>query len=102
MIKSFAVESSSPADFIKKVTDSLAGRELGKIASMSVKENNIVIMFSKLGKSEVIFNIKNEDNGFSCTHSSEKIALTHKALRGDIEGKLAKVLESNGAKVTES
>lgn len=99
MIKSFSVSSGTANDFIKKVTDSLSGRELGKIASVSLSGENVVIKFSKLGTSEVIFNLNKDTNGFKCTHQSEKIAFTHKAFRSDIEGKLSKVLELNGAKV---
>jgi hypothetical protein len=99
MIKSFSVSSGSANDFIQKVTDSLSGRELGKIASVTLSGENVIITFSKLGKSEVIFNLNKETNGFKCTHLSEKISFTHKAFRSDIEGKLSKVLELNGAKV---
>ena len=99
MIKSFSVQSGSANDFVKKVTDSLSGRELGKIASVSLSGEDVIITFSKLGKSEVIFSLNKNDNGFKCIHKSEKISFTHKAFRSDIEGKLSKVLELNGAKV---
>ncbi len=99
MIKSFSVQSESAIDFVKKVTDSLSGRELGKIASVSLFGEDLVITFSKLGKSEVIFNLNKNENGFHCIHKSEKISFTHKAFRSDIEGKLSKVLELYGAKV---
>jgi hypothetical protein len=99
MIKSFLVHSGSAYDFVKKVTDSLMGRELGKIASLSLSGENLIITFSKLGRSEVIFSLNKNENGFQCIHKSEKISFTHKAFRSDIEGKLSKVLELNGAKV---
>lgn len=99
MIKSFAVNSASADDFIKKVTDSLSGRELGKIASINLSGQNVIITFNKLGKSEVTFSLDKTESGFKCAHKSEKIAFTHKALRGSIEEKFAKVLELNGAKV---
>lgn len=101
MIKSFQVQNATPEEFITKITDALAGRELGKIASMTLAGENVLVTFSKLGKSEVTFALKKESNQFTCNHLSEKIALTHRALRGDIEGKLAKVLESVGATVTQ-
>jgi hypothetical protein len=101
MIRSFQVKNSTPQEFIAKITQALSGRDLGKIVSMTATENQVNITFSKLGKSEVIFSLAKENADFSCTHQSEKIALTHKALRGDIESKLAKVLESAGASVTQ-
>ena len=99
MIKSFSVSKSSVNEFIKKVTESLSQRELGKIASVSLNGENVIITFSKLGKSEVIYSLKNLSEGFQCIYKSEKISLTHKVFRSDIESKLTKVLESNGAKV---
>ena len=99
MIKSFSVSNFSVSEFIKKVSDSLSQRELGKIASVSLNGENVIITFSKLGKSEVVYTLKNLPEGFECIHKSEKISLTHKAFRSDIESKLSKVLESNGAKV---
>ncbi len=99
MIKSFSVSKYSVNDFITKVTKALSERELGKIANVSLNGENVIITFSKLGKSEVIYSLKNSTEGFQCIHKSEKISLTHKAFRSDIESKLAKVLEANGAQV---
>ena len=99
MIKSFS-SSVAPNDFVAKVTEALSTRELGKIVSMKTQENEIVISFNKLGKSDVVFVITEDNGGFKCTHKSEKIAMTHKMLRNDIEGKLVKILENLGAQVS--
>jgi hypothetical protein len=99
VIKSFSVQSGSANDFVKKVTNSLSERELGKIASLSLSGEDVIITFSKLGKSEVIFSLNNDESGFKCIHKSEKISFAHKAFRSDIEEKLSKVLELNGAEV---
>ncbi len=101
MIKSFAVQNSTPENFISKITEALSGRDLGKIASMAISGENLLITFSKLGKSEVTFTLKKDAANFSCEHKAEKIAMTHKVLRNDIEAKLAKVLESVGATVVQ-
>ena len=78
MIKSFSVQFDTANNFVKKVTESLSGRELGKIATLSLSGENVIITFSKLGKSEVIFSINLAENGFKCIHKSEKISFTHK------------------------
>ena len=102
MIKSFSSDKDTIQEFISKVTSMLSSRELGKIVSISAKdENDVVVTFSKLGKSEVIFSLKSKNSGFECVHKSEKIAITHKVLRSDIENKFAKVLESNGAAIVQ-
>ncbi len=99
MIRSFQVLNSTPQKFIETITQALSGRDLGKIVSFNLSGNEVMIQFSKLGKSEVVFQVNAEGNNFTCQHKSEKIALTHRALRGDIESKLIKVLENSGAKV---
>ena len=53
----------------------------------------MIILFKKLGTSKVFFSLTKDNSGFTCKHKDEKIALTHKALRSDIEAKLAKVLD---------
>ena len=100
MIKSFTVVNNiEPANFIKKVVDALSGRELGKIANMSLAENEIMLSFSKLGKSEIIYSVTKVENGFTCNQKSEKIALIHRPMRKEMEEKFAKVLEDVGAKI---
>lgn len=99
MIKSFS-SSLSPTEFVTKATEALAGRELGKIVSMELQEAEMIILFKKLGTSKVFFSLTKDNSGFTCEHKDEKIALTHKALRSDIEAKLAKVLESIGTQVS--
>ncbi len=101
MIKSFQVPNSTPQQFIEKISSALSGRDLGKIATMNLAGDNVLVTFSKLGKSEVTFAVKKEGDSFRCDHQAEKIALTHRALRNDIEGKLARVLEAAGATVVQ-
>lgn len=101
MIKSFSSKQGNISDFIAKVTDTLSQRELGKIVHVTHEGSDVTIHFSKLGKSEVVFQLQPQDSGFECQHIREKIALTHKALRPDIEGKLAKILESSGASIVQ-
>lgn len=98
MIQTFSA-AASVSDFVQKVTESLSGRELGKIVTLNTAPSEVSIIFSKLGKSEVVYNLTSSDNGFKCEFKSEKIALTHRPLRNDIESKLARVLEENGASV---
>lgn len=101
MIKSFVVPNAAPQEFVDKISHALSGRDLGKMTTITLSGDNMLITFSKLGKSEVAFALVKEGAGFSCSHKSEKIAFTHKALRNDIEAKLAKVLESAGATVVQ-
>ncbi len=99
-MKSFEVsESTTVAQFIEKVRLSIKDRSIGEIVSLKETGNQIVVTIQKLGTSEMRFNVKsNASGGFLATFESEKIAFAHKPFRGDVEGKLAQVLESLGAK----
>lgn len=99
MIKSFSVKSGTVNEFVQKVSNSLSGKKLGEIASISLMGDDVIITFSKLGKSEVIFSLTKNNDGFVCSHKNEKIAFAHKAFRSEIEDKFSKVLTLNGAQV---
>jgi hypothetical protein len=105
-IKTIAFTQKSSQEFVSQVSALLAGRELGKIVSLTAQGNAIVVCFSKFGKSELTYDVAGAPNSGSsgimtATLVSEKIALAHRAFRSDIEGKLKKVLIACGAKLTE-
>ncbi|MBX9703666.1 MAG: hypothetical protein K2X39_05890 [Silvanigrellaceae bacterium] len=102
MIKGFSLENLSSQDFVNKVTSAIQGRELGKIVSLKIENNQMLVLFSKLGKSEVVYDIISQGSGFKCVFKSEKIALTHKPLRSTIEGKLEQIFVSQGAKIQQN
>lgn len=99
MIKSFKSDTCSAKDFLSKVNQTLAERELGKIVNVSSSDDNVTITFNKLGKTELVYDLKKQPHGFICTHKSEKLALTHRALRKEMEAKFSSVLQKLGADV---
>lgn len=98
-MKAFDVTNKTPADFLASIEGALKGRTLGEIVSMRRDGKDVVIVFSRLGTSEVRYSVAERDGGFRCEKTSEKIALAHRAFRGEIERKLGKVLEKLGARV---
>lgn len=100
MIKSFTVDSSTPQEFIDKVMQNLQKNELGKVTTITASGDSFVIVFSKLGKSELIYSLTKNDEGFTCTFKSEKIAFAHKAFKGDVDKGMTKAFEAAGAKIT--
>lgn len=99
MIKSFKSDTCSAGDFLSKVNQTLSDRELGKIVNVSSSDDIVTITFNKLGKSELVYDLKKHKNGFECVHKSEKLALTHRALRKEMESKFSSVLQKLGAVV---
>lgn len=96
-IKGFEVKGVSADDFVKKITSELSSRELGKIVSLKKEGGEILVIFSKLGTSEIRFNLESLQDGFKVALKNEKIAFAHKPFRAEMEAKLASVLTKNGA-----
>ena len=99
-MKSFEVASTSSDDFLKQVVETIAGRELGNITTLSKLGNEIIVTISKLGTTELKYALENSGAGFKASLKSEKIAFAHRPFRADIEGKLQRVMEKLGAKCT--
>lgn len=98
-IKSFEAASSTD-DFVKTISGELSKRELGKIVSLKKDGADLLVVFSKLGTSEIRFQVDAVGTGFKATLKNEKIAFTHRPFRGDIEAKFASILTKNGAKIS--
>jgi hypothetical protein len=98
-MKAFDVSDKTPADFLSAIETALKGRTLGEIVSMRRDGADVVIVFSRLGTSEVRYRVTERDGGFRCERANEKIAFAHRAFRGEIESKLSKVLEKAGARI---
>ena len=100
-MKTFEVKGSHVGEFIKKIEGAMQGRSLGQIVSFENRSSEISIIFSKLGRSELKFTILPiaSENGFLAKFKDEKIALTHRIARRDIERKLVKVISDLGAKI---
>jgi len=86
-------------NLIDEVQLVLKERDLGKIVNFECTSDTLTIRFQKFGTSEVKYKVQTSPESTICTHESEKIAFAHNALRGEIEGKLIKVLEQFGAVV---
>lgn len=99
-IKSFEVNGMGAEEFLRKITQELSSRELGKIVSLRKDASDLVVMFSKLGTSEIRYDIQAAEDGFKVSLKSEKIAFAHKPFRAEMEAKLASVLAKNGAKIS--
>ena len=99
-VKTIECETMNPAEFIEGVRKALAGRELGKLATFGVSGNTITVTFSKLGTTELVYDVIAKGSGFLATLKSEKVAFAHRPFRGNIESKLRGVMERCGSKKT--
>lgn len=97
-LSAFSVANQKPSEFVQAVQAKLQGRDLGKIVSIVLAEEKIIVSFRQFRTSEINFTItqQNEEK-FETRVTGEKIALAHRAFRSEIERKLVKVLLSCGA-----
>jgi hypothetical protein len=96
-MKAFENKNVSIQDFVKKVEAALEGRDLGEIAKFKLQGTELLVMFSKLGTTELRYKIDPNGPGFKASLISEKVALTHRPLKADITARLARVMEREGA-----
>lgn len=99
-MKSFESATGTISEFVKRVESALQGRDLGDITRFALQGQELQVIFSKLGTTELKYKIETRAEGFRAQLVSEKIALTHRPLKADITARLAKVMEREGAKCT--
>ncbi|MBC7658490.1 MAG: hypothetical protein H7249_02150 [Chitinophagaceae bacterium] len=85
---------------IGKIKDALGGRELGKMVSFDQAGNEMIVTISKFGTSTLTFSTKQTATGSELTLDKEKIALAHRALKGEVTDKIVKVIQQAGGTVT--
>ena len=99
MISSFEIPFNNVEDFTSKVKGELSSRPLGKIVQFSHQGEVLSVSFSKLGKSTVTYRVGKHLDGHKARLVEEKIAFAHKAFKGEIIGKITRLLERHGAKI---
>lgn len=91
--------SKTTSVVVDDIRKAIHGRKLGEITTLEEKAGNIVVTISKLGTTVLTFATKARDGGVEIALSNEKIALAHKALKGEVTDKLAKVVEQVGGNI---
>ena len=77
----------------------MGDRALSKIVSFSQTDKQLLVKLSKLGTSTLEFSRSEVDTGSQFSLTKEKIALAHKALKGEVTAKIIKVIEKAGGTV---
>lgn len=91
---------TDPNAIIKKLEDALGGRQLSKMVSFDMKDSEMVVTISKLGTSSLHFKCDKTPTGCHFALTKEKIALTHRALKGEVTEKIVKVIQKAGGLVS--
>ncbi|MFZ9520049.1 MAG: hypothetical protein ACO3A4_06175 [Silvanigrellaceae bacterium] len=99
-MKAFESSEISISELVKRVETALQGRDLGEITRFALKGQELKVVFSKFGTTELTYKVETRSEGFRADLVNEKVALTHRPLKADITARLAKVMEREGAKCT--
>ncbi|NBW80969.1 hypothetical protein EBR21_04365 [bacterium] len=99
-MKTFESSEISITELVNKVESALQGRDLGEITRFALHGQELKVIFTKFGTTELTYKIESRSAGFRAVLVTEKIALTHRPLKADITARLAKVMEREGAKCT--
>lgn len=85
-----------------KIMEKLGGRELGKMVSFNPTPEGLEVVISKLGTSRLSFS-KTENNGFAIFRlTEEKISLTHRAFKDEVQAKMRKIIVQAGGTIGET
>ena len=92
---------TDPEKIVATLKDVMGGRELAKIVSFDLANDQLTVTIKKVGKSILTFSADQSDSGVECSLVKEKIALSHKAFKGEVTKKIFKVIEKAGGVVEE-
>ncbi len=88
-----------PQKVVQKIQQVMGGRKLASMVSFALKGSQMEITIAKLGTSHLNFDIAKADKGLAFNLSSEKIAFSHRAFRGEVTEKIMQVIEQAGGVV---
>lgn len=87
-------------EVIHGIQEKIGGRKLGDLLHLESEGSDIKVTIKKMGTSILEFSHHHKDGGHSWVLSKEKLAMTHRAFKGEIMDKLKDVVESLGGNFT--
>jgi hypothetical protein len=97
-MKSFAVASGSPAEFIDRVRRELAERGLDRFAELAGDDSMLVVRFRWMGTTELRYRLEPADGGFSAVLDRQSVSPFHAPFRQSFDERFDDVLARVGAK----
>ncbi len=91
---------NDPQAIVKKLEEAMGGRALAKMVNFDMSGNELIVTISKLGTSTLHFKCDQNAKGCHFALSKEKIALAHRALKGEVTEKIVKVIQKAGGQVS--
>lgn len=96
-MKSFAVTSGSPAEFVERVRRELSERGLNRFAELSGDDSRLVVRFRWMGATELHYRIEPAAPGFRAFLDRESVSPLHAPFRQSFDDRFDEVLAKVGA-----
>jgi hypothetical protein len=96
----FSFKDTDPAKVRDLIVNALGGRELGKMVSFDLRDDQLVVTISKFGTSTLQFKCEKTKDSWEFQLGQQKIAFAHRAFESDVKSKILKVIESIGGKIS--
>ncbi len=95
----FTFKDQDSNTILDSITSILSGRKLGKMVSLEPEAQGLIVKISKMGTSKLIFDRLDTEDGFELILVKEKIALSHKAFKGEVTEKFIEIVKQAGGQV---
>jgi hypothetical protein len=96
-VKSFAVTSGSPAEFIDRVRRELAERGLNRFTEIGGDDSALVVRFRWMGTTELRYRLERSTEGFLAILDHESVSPFHAPFRQGFDDRFDEVLARVGA-----
>jgi hypothetical protein len=97
-VKSFAVTSGSPAEFVDRVRREFAESGLNRYAELAGNDSTIVVKFRWMGTTELHYRLEPAAEGFLAFLEHESVSPFHAPLRHRFNDRFDEVLARVGAR----
>lgn len=94
-------KEKAPQAALADIKKALEGRKLGELVAFNLEKDDLTVTIQKMGKSVLEFtkNPASKGGDLEWDLTSEKIALTHKAFKGEVIDKITKIIQGVGGQV---
>ncbi len=96
----FSFEDTTPQAVIQRMTDGLEERGLGRLVKFDLSASELVVTIRKLGRSRLVFDVTSDDNRHEFSLREQRVALTHRPFRAQVNDMIKEIVDDLGGQVT--
>ena len=97
-MQAFSVDQGLPEDFVVRVEREIHSRQFEDIASIRLKGDTLVVVFSWMGTTSLIYRVRVEGGGFTAELERTKVSPFHAPFKAGFEERFDHILAKVGAR----